>query len=316
MIRARGAVAAGRVRGVTGMGLIAQAGKPGFVGRVWHALSAALGGVALAIGWVQLALAEEPLPWQMGMQPAATPVRERMDSFHDALLIVITVITVFVLGLLLYVMWRFNAKRHPVASKTTHNTLLEVIWTTVPIFILLGIAIPSFKLLYYTSRTQHADMTLKVTGHQWYWSYEYPDQGGFAFDSNILSDADAAKQGQPRLLAVDNPVVLPVGATVRVLISGTDVIHSWYLPAAGVQEYAVAGRVNESWMQFDREGIFYGQCNQICGVNHPFMPIAVQVVSKADFDAWTAQAKKKFAQNRDDGTGGAQGGLSLADAAH
>jgi cytochrome c oxidase subunit 2 len=316
MIRARGAVAAGRVRGVTGMGLIAQAGKPGFVGRARHALSAALGGVALAIGWVQLALAEEPLPWQMGMQPAATPVRERMDSFHDALLIVITVITVFVLGLLLYVMWRFNAKRHPVASKTTHNTLLEVIWTTVPIFILLGIAIPSFKLLYYTSRTQHADMTLKVTGHQWYWSYEYPDQGGFAFDSNMIPEDEAVKAHKLRLLDVDNPVVLPVGATVRVLISGTDVIHSWYLPAAGVQEYAVVGRVNESWMQFDREGIFYGQCNQICGVNHPFMPIAVQVVSKADFAAWAAQAKRKFAQNRDDGNGGAQGGLSLADAAH
>jgi cytochrome c oxidase subunit 2 len=291
MIRARGAVAAGRVRGVTGMGLIAQAGKPGFVGRGWHALSAALGGVALAIGWVQLALAEEPLPWQMGMQPAATPVRERMDSFHDALLIVITVITVFVLGLLLYVMWRFNAKRHPVASKTTHNTLLEVIWTTVPIFILLGIAIPSFKLLYYTSRTQHADMTLKVTGHQWYWSYEYPDQGGFAFDSNMIPEDEAVKAHKLRLLDVDNPVVLPVGATVRVLISGTDVIHSWYLPAAGVQEYAVVGRVNESWMQFDREGIFYGQCNQICGVNHPFMPIEVKAVAPDKFAAWSACAK-------------------------
>ena len=254
--------------------------------------------IALAIGSAGLAWAEEPEPWQLGMQAAATPVRERMDWFHDVLLLpIITLITIFVLGLLLVAMVRFNAKRHPVPSKTTHNTLLEVIWTTFPIIILLGIAIPSFKLLFYTSRTQHADMTLKVSGHQWYWSYGYPDQGDFAFDSNVLSDADDAKAGKPRLLGVDNPVVLPVGATVRVLITGTDVIHSWFLPAAGVQEYAVAGRTNESWMQFDREGVFYGQCNQICGVNHPFMPIEVHVVSKADFDAWVDQAKKKFAQS-------------------
>jgi cytochrome c oxidase subunit 2 len=293
---------------------MAQARKPGFNGRARHALGVALGGVAVAIGWAGLASAEEPQPWQMGMMPAATAVREHMDSFHDMLLVVITLITIFVLGLLLYAMWAFNAKRHPIPSQATHNTLIEVIWTTVPIIILVGIAIPSFKLLFYSQVTPHADMTLKVTGHQWYWSYEYPDQGDFAFDSNVLSDADAAKQGQPRLLGVDNPVVLPVGAAVRVLISGTDVIHSWFLPAAGVQEYAVVGRVNESWMQFDREGIFYGQCNQICGVNHPFMPIAVKVVSKADFDAWVDQAKKKFAQNRDNGNGGAPGGLSLAQA--
>lgn len=312
---ARGVFAAGRVRGVTGMGSMAQAGKPGFDGRARRALSVALGGVALAIGWIQLALAEEPLPWQMGMQPAATPVREHMDAFHNELLVIITLITIFVLGLLLYVMWRFNAKRHPVPSQATHNTLLEVIWTTVPIIILVGIAIPSFKLLYFSSRTQHADMTLKVTGHQWYWSYEYPDQGDFAFDSNMIPEDEAVKTGKKRLLDVDNPVVLPVGSVVRVLVSGTDVIHSWYLPAAGVQEYAVIGRVNESWMQFDREGIFYGQCNQICGVNHPFMPIAVQVVSKADFDAWTAQAKKKFAQNRDHEKDGVPGGLSIAQAA-
>jgi cytochrome c oxidase subunit 2 len=140
-------------------------------------------------------------------------------------------------------------------------------------------------------------MTLKVTGHQWYWSYEYPDNGDFAYDSNILSDADAAKAGKPRLLGVDNPVVVPVGTNVRVLITGTDVIHSWYLPSAGVQEYAVIGRTNESWMQFTKEGTYYGECNQICGVNHPFMPIAVQVVSKADFDSWVATAKKKFATN-------------------
>jgi cytochrome c oxidase subunit 2 len=206
------------------------------------------------------------------------------------------VITVFVIGLIGYVMWRFRAKRHPVASVTTHNTLLEIVWTAVPVLILVSIAIPSFKLLYYEDRTQHADMTLKVTGHQWYWSYEYPDQGDLAFDSNILSEADDVKADKPRLLGVDNPVVVPVGAVVRVLITGTDVIHSWYLPSAAVQEYAVIGRVNESWFQFEKEGTFYGQCNQICGVNHPFMPIEVDVVSKPDFAKWVATAKQKFAK--------------------
>jgi cytochrome c oxidase subunit 2 len=313
MVRAGGGFAAARARGVTGMNEIEKAWRSRLLGRAGRALGIIPAGIALAIGWVGRALAEEPLPWQLGMQPAATPVREAMDRFHDELLIIITLISIFVLGLLLVAIVRFNAKRHPIPSKTTHNTLIEVIWTTVPIIILVGIAIPSFKLLYYANRTQHADMTLKVSGHQWYWSYEYPDQGGFAFDSNVLSDADAAKQSQPRLLGVDNPVVLPVGATVRVLVTGTDVIHSWFLPAAGVQEYAVVGRTNESWMQFDREGTFYGQCNQICGINHPFMPIEVQVVSKADFDTWVGQAKKKFAQNRDQD--GAQGELSLAQAA-
>jgi cytochrome c oxidase subunit II len=278
------------------MGSMAQAGKPGLVAGARRALLAAVGGVGAAAGWVGLALAEEPLPWQLGMQPAATPVREAMDHFHDELLVIITLITIFVLGLLLYVMFRFSAKRHPVPSKTTHNTLLEVIWTTVPIIILVIIAIPSFKLLYYANRTQHADMTLKVTGHQWYWSYEYPDQGDFAFDSNMLPEDKAAQAGKPRLLGVDNPVVVPVGAVVRVLITGTDVIHSWYLPAAAVQEYAVVGRTNESWFQFEHEGTFYGQCNQICGVNHPFMPIEVDVVSKPNFDKWVADAKKNFAK--------------------
>jgi cytochrome c oxidase subunit II len=244
----------------------------------------------------QAAHVEQPVDWQLGMVEGATPVRDRIDSFHAELLVIITLITVFVLGLLVYVMIRFNAKRHPVPSQTTHNTVIEVVWTAVPILILVSIAVPSFKLLYYENRTQQADFTLKVTGHQWYWSYEYPDQGGFAFDSNILSDADAAKAGKPRLLGVDNPVVVPVGATVRVLITGTDVIHSWYLPSAGVQEYAVIGHVNESWFKFERAGTFYGQCNQICGVNHPFMPIEVDVVSKPDFDQWVAGAKKKFAK--------------------
>jgi cytochrome c oxidase subunit II len=255
--------------------------------------------LAFAALWLAApaALAEQPVDWQLGMQAAATPVREHIDALHNELLVIITVISVFVLGLLLYAIIKFNAKSHPVPSRTTHNTLLEVIWTTVPVLILVAIAIPSFKLLYYMDKNAHPQMTLKITGHQWYWSYEYPDQGGFGFDSNMLSDDDAAKQNRPRLLAVDNPVVLPVGAVVRVLVTGTDVIHSWFLPAAGVQEYAVVGRTNEAWMQFDRTGTFYGQCNQICGINHPFMPIEIDVVSADDFAKWAADAKKKFSQD-------------------
>lgn len=256
-----------------------------------QAAGAPAAGAGASTGFV-----EQPHDWQIGMVDGATPVRDAIQSFHNELVIIITLITVFVVCLLVYVMVKFNAKAHPVPSTTTHNTLLEVVWTAVPVLILVTIAIPSFKLLYYENRTQHADFTLKVTGHQWYWSYEYPDQGDFSYDSNVLSEADDAKAGKPRLLGVDNPVVVPVGATVRVLVTGTDVIHSWYLPAAGVQEYAVIGHVNESWFQFEHTGTFYGQCNQICGINHPFMPIEVDVVSQDDFTKWAAQAKQKFAK--------------------
>jgi len=241
------------------------------------------------------ALAEEPLPWEIAMQPAASPVREHIDALHNELLVIITLIALFVLGLLLYVMVRFNAKRHPVPSKVSHNALIEVIWTAVPVLILVVIAVPSFKLMYYMDKAQHADMTVKVTGHQWYWSYEYPDQGGFGFDSNMIPEDQAVKEGKLRLLEVDNPVVVPVGAVVRILVTGTDVMHSWFVPPMGVQEYAVVGRVNEAWMQVEREGTYYGQCNQICGLNHPFMPIEIQAVSKDDFATWVEQAKKKFA---------------------
>jgi cytochrome c oxidase subunit 2 len=277
-------VAAGRMRGE---GMISMC----------RSVGTKLGaGLFLALMAAPAAWAEQPVDWQLGMVEGATPVRDAISSFHDHLLIIITLITIFVMGLLGYVMVKFRAKVHPVPTTTTHNTLLEVVWTAVPVLILVTIAIPSFKLLYYENRTEKADFTLKVTGHQWYWSYEYPDQGDFAFDSNVLSEADDAKAGKPRLLGVDNPVVVPVGATVRVLITGTDVIHSWYLPSAGVQEYAVVGHTNESWFQFERTGQFYGQCNQICGVNHPFMPIEVDVVSKEDFQKWVDGAKKKFAK--------------------
>jgi cytochrome c oxidase subunit 2 len=223
-------------------------------------------------------------------------VKEFIGSFHNMLLVIITLITVFVLALLLYTMVRFRAAANPNPSKTSHHTMLEVVWTLVPILILIVIAVPSFRLLYFADKAPEAEMTLKVTGRQWYWTYEYPDQGGFQFDSYMVQDGDL-KPGQPRLLEVDNRVVVPVGARVRVLIHGSDVIHSWVLPALGVQKYAMPGRINETWMQVDRPGVYYGQCNQICGVNHAFMPIAVEAVDPQTFERWAAEAKRRFADS-------------------
>ena len=268
------------------MGLVRTVALKGWAARLGGALAAA----ALAVAAAPAAQAEQPVDWQMTFQQAASPVRVAIDSLNDELLVIITLITLFVLGLLLYVIIRFSAKRHPTASQTTHNTLIELLWTTVPILILVVIAIPSFKLLFYVDRAQNPAMTIKVTGHQWYWTYEYPDQGDISFDSYMIPE-DQLKPGQKRLLDVDSPVVLPVGSTIRILVGSTDVIHSWFMPAFGVQEYAVIGRTNESWVKIDREGTFYGQCNQICGVNHPFMPIEVKAVSTAKFGAWAACAK-------------------------
>jgi len=255
-------------------------------------LSSALGAMAALAAAAPAALAEQAYDWQLGMQPAASEVRDRIDSLHHELLIIITAITVFVLALLLWVTVRFNAKRNPEPSKISHNTVLEITWTLLPVLILVAIAIPSFKLLYFMDKAEKAEMTLKVTGHQWYWTYEYPDNGNINFDSRIVVDNNNEPAGNPRLLQTDNPVVLPVGTTIRILVSGSDVIHSWFVPAFGVQEYAVIGRVNESWVKIDREGTFYGQCNQICGLNHPFMPIEVHAVSKQEFAAWVEKQKK------------------------
>lgn len=264
------------------MGLAARA-----IARQW--IWGVLASVALGASGAR---AEEAQDWQLGFQPAASVVRERIDFLHDDILLpIITAISLFVLGLLLWVIIRYNAKRNPVPSKITHNTTLEILWTLVPVLILLVIAIPSFRLLYFMDKPEHADMTLKVTGHQWYWSYEYPDQNGVSFDSNMIPEEDVAKLHKRRLLDVDFPVVLPVNTTIRVLISSTDVIHSWFVSSFGVQEYAVVGRTNESWVKIDREGTFYGQCNQICGVNHPFMPIEVKAVTPDKFAAWSACAK-------------------------
>jgi cytochrome c oxidase subunit 2 len=264
------------------------------LGRVGRASLAAALALAAIAGLTTLGWAAEPQPWQMNFQPPATPVMERLVDFHDELLVIITLITIFVLGLLAYVMVRFHHTRHPLPTRTSHNPVIEILWTVVPVVILVLIAIPSFKLMYYMDRVPNADMTIKVTAHQWYWSYEYPDLGGLGFDSNLIQEKDL-KPGQKRLLEVDNPLVVPVDTNVRVQVTGSDVIHSWFVPSFGVQEYAVIGRLNESWFRVEHEGTYYGECNQICGVNHAFMPINVVAVSKPDFQKWLGDAKKKFA---------------------
>src|SRR6266446_4065808 len=264
--------------------------KSWLTGMGWALLALTLGATSV----VAAAGAAEPRPWQFGMQPPATVVDERLSTFHDALLIIIALITAFVLGLLVYVILRFNHQRNPVPSRTSHNAVIEMLWTVVPVLILVIIAIPSFKLMYYMDRVQNPEMTIKITGHQWFWSYEYPDHDGLTFDSNIIPEAEL-KPGQKRLLDVDNPLVVPADTIIRVQITGTDVIHSWFVPSFGVQEYAIIGRLNESWMKIEHEGTYYGQCNQICGINHAFMPIKVVAVAKNAFQKWLGDAKKKFA---------------------
>ena len=247
------------------------------------------------------ASAGEPTPWQMGLQQAATPLMQSIDDLHDILLVICTLITLFVLGLLLYVMWRFHEGRNPTPTRTTHNTLVEVLWTVIPVVILVLIAIPSFKLLYYSDTIPKADMTVKAIGHQWYWSYEYPDHGNFTFDATILAD-DELKEGQPRLLSVDNRIVVPVNKVVRVQVTADDVLHAWAIPAFGVKVDGVPGRLNEVWFKAEKTGVYYGQCSELCGVNHGFMPIRVDVVTVQEFNAWISWAKKEFAAE-DDGTG-------------
>ena len=228
-------------------------------------------------------------PGQLGLQEAATPVMEDIVSFHHFLLIIITAVVLLVSALLLYVMLRFNRKAHPIPSKTSHNTLIEVLWTVLPVLILVVIAIPSFRLLYKELVVPPADMTIKATGNQWYWGYEYPDNDDLAFDANMVPEDEL--DGRPRLLATDNAVVVPVDATVRVIVTGADVIHSWAVPAFGVKIDAVPGRLNETWFKATKIGIYYGQCSELCGQGHAFMPIEVHVVSKEDFTAWLEKAK-------------------------
>jgi cytochrome c oxidase subunit 2 len=232
--------------------------------------------------------------WQLGFQEAATPTMVWIEEFHTLILWIITAIVLFVLALLIIVMVRFNANSNPVPSKTTHNTFVEVAWTLIPILILLVIAVPSFRLLYFDRIIPDADLTIKAIGNQWYWSYEYPDADSMTFDSLMVEDADL-KEGQPRLLAVDNDVVVPVGKTVRVIVTATDVIHNWAIPAFGMKMDAIPGRLNEAWFRADKTGIFYGQCSELCGQRHAFMPIAVRVVSEADYAEWLEKAKQEFA---------------------
>lgn len=248
-------------------------------------------------GWSAGAFAAQPEPWQTGFQPAASAVMEAVRDFYDLLFVVIVAITAFVLALLVYVMVRFNAKRNPVPSKTTHNTFLEMAWTAIPIVILVVIAIPSFRLLYFQKTVSEAEMemTVKVIGYQWYWSYEYPDHGDIAFDSFIVEDEDL-EPGQLRLLEVDNRLVVPVDTNIRLLVTADDVLHSWAVPAFGIKIDAVPGRLNETWVRVEREGVYYGQCSELCGVRHGYMPVTVEAVSKDAFASWVEQAKVEFAR--------------------
>ncbi|MBR1201188.1 MULTISPECIES: cytochrome c oxidase subunit II [unclassified Bradyrhizobium] len=254
-------------------------------------LGLAVAGVASVAAGSAFAEMGQPAPWEHTLQEAATPVMENIIWFHNFLLVLITVITLFVLALLVIVVVKFNAKANPVPSKTTHNTLIEVAWTLIPVLILVGIAVPSFRLLFLELDVPKPDLTVKVTGKQWYWSYAYPDNGKFEFDS--LLDKDK----QPRLLGVDNEMVVPVNKVVRIQTTGADVIHSFAVPAFGVKIDSVPGRLNESWFKATKTGVFYGQCSELCGKDHAFMPIAVRVVSDQEFATWVEGAKKKFATN-------------------
>jgi cytochrome c oxidase subunit II len=259
----------------------------------YFAFAALLPGTAYAGGM--------PMPGQIGFQEAATPVQHQIELFHNwVLLPVITAICLFVLGLLVYVVFRFNEKANPAPQRTTHNTVLEVAWTVLPVMILVAIAIPSFRLLTNQLVIPEADLTLKVTGKQWYWTYAYPaDQGGgFEFDSVLIPDAEL-KPGDIRLLAVDNEAVVPVGKVVHLQVTAADVLHAFAIPSFGVRIDAVPGRLNDSWFKAEREGIYYGQCAKLCGKDHSRMPIAIRVVSVEAYEAWLAEAKKKFASRSD-----------------
>jgi cytochrome c oxidase subunit 2 len=254
-----------------------------------------LGFMVAGIAWVSsgAAFAElgQPAPWEYKLQESATSVMDFITWFHNWLLVTITVITLFVLALLIIVVVKFNAKANPVPSRTTHNTLIEVAWTLIPVLILVTIAVPSFRLLFLELDIPKADLTIKATGKQWYWSYAYPDNGKFEFDSLM------AAEKPPRLLGVDNEMVVPVNKVIRVQTTGADVIHSFAVPAFGIKIDAIPGRLNETWFQATKTGMFYGQCSELCGKDHAFMPIAVRVVSDQEFAAWVETAKKKFASN-------------------
>ncbi|WP_407168402.1 cytochrome c oxidase subunit II [Bradyrhizobium sp. ORS 111] len=262
------------------------------IGRIGRQLLGfAVAGMASIAAGSAFAEMGQPAPWEHTLQEGATPVMENIIWFHNFLLVLITLIVLFVLALLVIVVVKFNARANPVPSRTTHNTLIEVAWTLIPVLILVGIAVPSFRLLFLELDVPKPDLTVKVTGKQWYWSYAYPDNGKFEFDS--LLD----KEKQPRLLGVDNEMVVPVNKVVRIQTTGADVIHSFAVPAFGIKIDSIPGRLNETWFKATKTGMFYGQCSELCGKDHAFMPIAVRVVSDQDFAAWVDGAKKKFAAN-------------------
>jgi cytochrome c oxidase subunit 2 len=261
-------------------------------------LLATLLAVALPVAAAAQTALGQPSPWEVGLQPAGADRMRDIIGLHTFVLYIITIITLFVGALLVWIIIRFNARANPVPSATTHNTTLEVLWTIVPVLILVAIAIPSFRLLYFEDVIPKPDMTIKAIGKQWFWTYQYPDNGNFQFDALRVPDrrsAPAVPNGPPRLLGTTNHVVVPVGKIVRVLTAGADVIHSWAIPAFGVKMDAVPGRINQTWFRADTIGTYYGECSELCGANHAFMPITVDVVSQADFDTWVQQAKTKFA---------------------
>jgi cytochrome c oxidase subunit 2 len=259
--------------------------------KVFSRLAAGVVAAAALLSGVRAALAGmgEPSPWQIGLQDSATPIMSDITWFHNVLLWIIAGISAFVLALLLIIIVRFNARANPTPTRTTHNTFLEVLWTILPVIILACIAVPSFRLLFIQLDVPKPDLTIKATGEQWFWTYVYPDNN-IKIDSVMVPDKDL-KPGQPRLLTVDNEMVVPVNKVVHVIVTGADVIHSFNVPSFGIRIDAVPGRINETWFKATTEGMFYGQCSELCGKDHSFMPIAVRVVSDADFAAWlTAQA--------------------------
>ena len=238
-------------------------------------------------------------PWGLNLREAFSPVMAEMVSFHNALIWLIVIISLFVLALLVIIVVKFNTKANPKASKTTHNTFIEIAWTAIPVLILVVMAVPSFKLLYKSDVVPEAHMTVKAIGHQWYWSYEYPDHGNFTYDAWLVQDKeDMEGEDRPftRLLTTDTRVVVPVGKVIRVQMTSTDVLHSWAVPSLGVKKDAVPGRLNELWFEANREGIFYGQCSELCGTNHGYMPIEVHAVSEEEFLAWVEDSKEKYAK--------------------
>src|SRR5262245_61238781 len=254
-------------------------------------LGFAVAGMALVSGGTAFAELGQPAPWEWTLQEAASPVMENITWFHNFLFVLITLITLFVLALLVMVVMKFNAKTNPVPSRTTHNTLIEVAWTLIPVLILVGIAVPSFRLLFLQLDIPKADLTVKATGKQWYWSYAYPDNGKFEFDSLLAQDK------KPRLLGVDNEMVVPVNKVIRIQTTGADVIHAFAVPAFGIKIDSIPGRLNETWFKATKTGMYYGQCSELCGKDHAFMPIAVRVVEDQEFASSVETAKKKFATN-------------------